>query len=225
MAGVFVQSDFYGQWLRDAASATYTSNQTLSSVVEFVKVDTSGGVVQIELPDSSGTDVEDTKKIWIIDEGSAGTNNITVIPNASDSTTIQGDSQYYLTVDDQIVIFELVDTQWLVIADSVAPILNLGAFSMHRNATTTVISVTNTYTDVLGTAVGSSLNSNFTFGTSPNDLTYIGRNDITVSLSVAFTMSKTNSSNKIFRIAAFKNGTEISGHNIGTNILKEMLEV
>ena len=38
-------------------------------------------------------------------------------------------------------------------------------------------------------------------------------------------MSKANSSDKVFRILGIKNGTEIEGVNISTNILKAMIEV
>jgi len=79
-----VQSDFYFRWAQDRIQATYTADQTLDSLIEYVGVDTTSNVVEIELPDSTGTDVVNGKTVWIIDQGNAATNNITVIPNGSD---------------------------------------------------------------------------------------------------------------------------------------------
>lgn len=112
-----VQSDFYFRWVQDRIQATYTADQELTSLIEYVGVDTTSNVVEIELPDSTGTDVLNGKKIWIIDQGNAATNNITVIPNSSDSTTIQLADEYVIAEDDQIVIFELVDDQWIKTTD------------------------------------------------------------------------------------------------------------
>ena len=52
-----VQSDFYYRWDGSRIAATYTSDQTLSATIEWVGVDTTSGEVEIELPDSSGSDV------------------------------------------------------------------------------------------------------------------------------------------------------------------------
>jgi len=115
-----VQSDFYFRWAQSRIQATYTADQELTSLIEYVGVDTTSNTVEIELPDSSGTDVINGKKIWIIDQGNAATNNITVIPNGSDSTTIQGVSEYGITQDEQVVVFELVDDQWIIKSDVTA---------------------------------------------------------------------------------------------------------
>jgi len=112
-----VQSDFYFRWAQDRIQATYTADQTLTSLIEYVGVDTTSNAVEIELPDSSGTDVLNGKKVWIIDQGDAATNNVTVIPHGSDSTTIQGADEYVINVDNQIIIFELVDDQWIIVTD------------------------------------------------------------------------------------------------------------
>lgn len=115
-----VQSDFYFRWAQDRIQATYTADQELDALIEYAGVDTTSNVIEIELPDSSGTDVINGKKIWIIDQGNAATNNITVIPNALDGTTIQGVSEYGITQDNQIIIFELVDDQWIITTDVTA---------------------------------------------------------------------------------------------------------
>lgn len=108
-----VQSDFYFRWAESRIQATYTADQTLDALIEYVGTDSTAGTVEIELPDTTGTDVINGKKIWIIDQGNAATNNITVIPNGSDTTTIQGATQYVIIEDSQIVIFELVNDQWI----------------------------------------------------------------------------------------------------------------
>lgn len=219
-----VQNDFYFRWAQDRIQDTFDANATLDSLIEFVGVDTASNVVEIELPDSTGTDVLNTKEIHIIDQGNAATNNITVIPNSADSTTIEGESSYVIQIDSAIISFKLIDGVWCKIIDT-DPTLNLGSFHMHENVTTTTISTVDTNTDIAGTATGSSLNSNFTFGTPPNTLTYTGIKDITVMLTCSASMSKTNSSDKIFRILGIQNGSEIEGANIATNILRAMIEV
>ncbi|MEE9510294.1 MAG: hypothetical protein V3V81_07350 [Candidatus Bathyarchaeia archaeon] len=219
-----VQNDFYFRWAQSRIQATYAADQTLDALIEFVGVDTTTVAVEIELPDSTGTDVLNTKEIFIIDQGFAGTNNITVIPNASDGTTIEGEASYVVQSDNAIISFKLIDAIWTKVIDT-HPTLNLGSFHMHDNAAVTTISTINTNTDIAGTATASSLNSNFTFGTSPNTLTYTGIKDIIVMLTATASMSKANSSDKIFRILGIKNGSEIEGANIATNILKAMIEV
>ncbi len=219
-----VQNDDYFGWAQSRIQATYTADQTLTPLIEFVGVDTVSDVVEIELPDSTGVDVLNTKEIYIIDQGNASTNNITIIPNALDSTTIEGEACYVVQTNNAIVSFKLIDGVWTKIIET-DPILNLGSFHMHDNATVTTISTINTNTDIAGTTTESSLNKNFTFATAPNTLTYTGIKDIIVMLIVTASMSKSNSSDKIFRILGIKNGSEIEGCNIATNILKPMIEV
>ena len=219
-----VQNDYYFRWAQNRIQATYIADQTLDSLIEFVGVDTASNIVEIELPDSSGADVLNTKEIYIIDSGNAAINNITVIPNASDSTTIEGEASYVIQVDNAIVSFKLINGIWTKIIET-NPVLNLGSFEMHGNAAETIITSANTNVDIAGTAIASSLNSNFVFNTNPNSLTYIGIKDIHVAISIAVSMSKANASDKIFRILALKNNAEITGLNIATNILKALLEV
>ena len=219
-----VQNDYYFRWAQNRIQATYAADQTLDSLIEFVGVDTTSNIVEIELPDSLGADVLNTKEIHIIDQGNASANNITVIPNALDSTTIEGESSYVVQADNAIVSFKLIEGVWTKIIET-NPVLNLGSFEMHGNNAETIITFANINVDITGTAIASSLNSNFVFNTNPNSLTYIGIKDIHVAISVAVSMSKANASDKIFRILVFKNNAEITGLNIATNILKALLEV
>lgn len=110
-----VQSDFYFRWAQSRIQATYTADQTLTSLIEYVGVDTASNTVEIELPDSSGADVVNGKIIWIIDQGNAGTNNIMVIPNGSDGTKIDGLSRIDITSDNEVVGFQLTDSTWVVL--------------------------------------------------------------------------------------------------------------
>ncbi len=219
-----VQNDFYFRWAQSRIQDTLDANAVLDSLIEFVGVDTTLNIVEIELPDSTGTDVINTKEIFIIDQGNAATNNITIVPNSSDSTTIEGEGSYVVQTDNAIVSFKLIDGVWCKILET-HPILNLGSFHMHDNALITTISIVNTNTDITGIATASSLNSNFTFATGPNALTYTGIKDIIVTLTITASMSKANSSDKVYRILGIKNGSEITGCNIATNILKPMIEV
>lgn len=219
-----VQNDYYFRWAQNRIQATYIADQALDSLIEFVGVDTTSNIVEIELPDSSSSNVLNTKEIYIIDQGNAATNNITIIPNASDGTTIEGEASYIVQTNNAIVSFKLIDGLWAKIIET-NPILNLGSFHMHGNAVITDIEFIDTNTDIAGTATASSLNSNFTFATNPNRLIYIGIKDIIGMLTITASMSKANASDKVFRILGIKNGSEIEGCNVATNILKAMIEV
>ena len=109
-----VQSDFYFRWAQSRIQATFTADQTISALIEYVGVDTTSNAVEIELPDSTSSDVINGKMIWIIDQGNAGTNNIMVIPNGSDGTTIDGLSRLDITSDNEVVAFQLTDSNWAV---------------------------------------------------------------------------------------------------------------
>ena len=134
-----VQSDFYFRWAQNRIQDTIDANAALDDKIEYVGVDTSLNTVQITLPDSSGSDVVNGKKIWIVDQGSAGTNAITVIPNASDGTTIAGEASFVINQDDAVVIFELVEEQWVVLANS-EPNISRGGYYVNENITATIIS-------------------------------------------------------------------------------------
>jgi hypothetical protein len=218
-----VQNDFYVRWAQSRIEATYTADRELSSLIEFVGVDTTSNTVEIEFPDSTGTDVLNTKEIYIIDQGNAATNNITLIPNALDSTTIEGKSSYVVAKNNAIISFKLIDGVWCKALDT-NPTLNLGSFHMHNNLVVTSINFVDVNSDISGTATASLLNSNFTFATAPNSLTYNGIKDITVQVHISASMSKANSSDKLYRILGILNGSEIVGCSIETNVLKATQE-
>lgn len=163
-----IQNDFYFKWAKDRIQATYSTNQTLNSLIEYVNVDTSTNTVQIELPDTSGSEIENSKKIHIIDQGTASTNNITIIPNIADGTTIEGESSLVVSNDNAIVILELVNNQWVIIRDTQPNAL--ASYNMVENTNVTIISGTSVATDINGTAIASSVIEGFTFSTSPNEI-------------------------------------------------------
>lgn len=121
-----------------------SSDTTLGNIFTDIRVDTASNVVEIELPDTSTRLPAIGYKIFITDTGNAQTNNITVIPNASDGTTIQGVLKYGITQDNQITIFELVDSQWVITTDVTAQLRR--DFVTANNQITTSSS---TFTDAL----------------------------------------------------------------------------
>lgn len=110
---VQITSSFVKDWYGTRADVSVASDVTLTATQEFVSVDTTAAR-EIELPDT--TSMESSKRIWIWDAtGTAETNNITVIPNASDGTTIDGDANYIIDRDDNVTILELVNDVWTVL--------------------------------------------------------------------------------------------------------------
>lgn len=207
-----VQNDFYFRWAQDRIQATYNVNTTLDSLIEYVGADNSLGPLQFELPDSSSDTVVNGKTIYIIDQGSAATNNITVIPNTLDNTTIELESSYIIDRNFAIVAFELVDDQWVVKFDSSKSPKNLGAFYANENVTATIISGIGIFTDInaIGTAFPD--NNNFTFATSPNTLTYIGVPDIVMNINVNLSLVRNSgSAHRLARAAVFIDNIEVVG--------------
>lgn len=221
-----VQTGFYQKWRDVDIKASYNVDTVLDTVIEYVEVDTISNTVQITLPDATSANIVNGKTIWIIDEGgNAATNNITIIPNPSDSTTIELESSLIIKRDNVISILELVEDQWVQQANTTKPELYLGAFSFHGNATTTVIASVSTYVDIAGTGVASSLNNNFDFATAPNTLTYTGDEDITVLVSGSFAIDKASAAERCFRIALFKNGSEVTEINMVSGLTINAVEL
>ena len=183
-----IQSDFYFRWAQDRIQATFTADQELDSLVEYVGVDTTSNTVEIELPDSTGNDVLNGKKILIIDQGNAATNNITIIPNASDTTTIEGDGSIIIDKDNDIIKFELVDNQWLVVAKARKDYV-VGLMVMTENTVPTVISVVDTYVDIEGTIVAGVGNERFTFD-GDDELTYVGIKPIKAAIDMSIFLKR-----------------------------------
>jgi len=117
-----IQSDFYKSWKGNLIDLAIAADTTLDKISEYISVDTSGGAVEVEFPEVDGS-FEDGKKIWIIDAGSAATNNITVIPNALDTTTIDGGTDSIIDMNDAVVIFELVENVWTIL-NSASPMFD-----------------------------------------------------------------------------------------------------
>lgn len=232
MVGIFVQSDykfkFYADRVNSPTSKTFSSTATMADTIEFAFLNSSGGGFPLTFPEVIDSlditeQVNTTRELIIIGDSNLASNNVTLLPNGT-GITMEGESSFVMRNNNQITKWELVDSQWVIIGNT-NPTLNLGSFHMHENATPTIISTINTNTDIAGTATASLLNSNFTFDTSPNTLTYTGIKDIIVELTISASMSKANASDKIFRILGILNGSEIIGANIATNILKAMIEV
>jgi len=112
---VKIQSDFYKTWKGSLIEKTLTGDDTLDSTEEIISVTTTSVAIDVTLPDTTSVG-DDTKKIWVYDNASnAATNNITVKANTSDSTTIDGLSEYVIGINDGIAIFELIGGNWTVI--------------------------------------------------------------------------------------------------------------
>lgn len=107
---VKIQSDAYVQWKDTLIKATKSSAATLTSAEEVITLDSSGGAFTLTLPDS--TSMETGKKIWMYDNGSASTNNITIVPNGSDSTDIDGATQYVIARNNESLVLELTNSTW-----------------------------------------------------------------------------------------------------------------
>jgi len=181
-----VQSDFYFRWAQDRIQETYTEDREIDLLIEYVGVDTTSNTVEIELPSSLAGNVLNGKKVWIIDQGNAGTNNVTTIPNIGDSTTIQGKTSFVLDKDGQTVAFELVDDQWLIFANTDRYVA-FGAMGFSDNATDTVIVEVDTYVDIDGTIAVGDL-ERFSFNT--NELEYTGDKTEEFRISVSFSVKK-----------------------------------
>ena len=166
-----IQSDFYAQWKGDIIKATITGPIVIKSLdsenIEIVELDSSGGAFTATLPDI--TLLETGKRIWVYDNGSASTNNITIIANTGDGSAIDDGDEYVVNQNNRVVKFELINDRWMVL-ESVVKQRVLGAFSFQENTIGTVISDPDTFTDIEGVGIVGELTSNFNFTTPPNVL-------------------------------------------------------
>jgi hypothetical protein len=103
-----IQSDEYQRYKGSLIEATKTTTATLSFTEEIITLDSSGGAFTLTLPDTSS--MSNGKRIWLYDNGSASTNNITIAPNGSD--TIEGGTSYIINRDNLAVIFEYLEGVW-----------------------------------------------------------------------------------------------------------------
>ena len=94
-----------------AVSATKTANYTVALATDYiVRVDSTGGIFTISLP--SGHTAGDTVTIKDV-TGSAGTNNVTIDPNAAE--LIDGLSTFVITVNYQAVTAVSDGTNWFIV--------------------------------------------------------------------------------------------------------------
>lgn len=116
-----VQSSFYEEWANERIKLSITSDVVLDNEKEIIGVDVTSNAVEITLPDATSSEITNGKKIRVYEDGGdAGVNNITVVSNPGDSTTIGGFLSYTISTDDGAVIFELLNNVWMVFVDSVA---------------------------------------------------------------------------------------------------------
>lgn len=95
---------------------TYTADQTLANIFTDIRVDTTSNPVTIELPDTSAASYQEGYSIDITDTGNASTNEISIIPNANDSTTINGGLiEYNITEDGGSVLLQKHGDTWEII--------------------------------------------------------------------------------------------------------------
>lgn len=206
-----MQNDFYQQYVGSTNTATYTANQVLTALIELAKTDTTSNVIQITLPNTSGSDILDSKEVYILDQGNAATNAVTVIPHGSDSTTIEGLTSYLIDVNNQGVVFKLMDGQWLIVADS-NRLTPVGSLGFAENTTDTSISTSDTYVDITGTAVSGEL---VRFTRSGSVLTYVGLNTIKVKVLASLSVENgTGGGKRDIRAAIVLNSTEKAAFSI-----------
>lgn len=160
-----IQSDFYADWKEDLITVTKNSNGILGFTEEIINTDSSLGSFILEMPDI--TNMKTGKSIWFYDNGFASTNPITI--KSGVGNTIQG-GDYIISVDNEVVKFELIDNIW-VVTNGLVDKSKIAGFYFNNNLTSTIILASNTYTDINGLAAPYAENSNFTFAASPNILT------------------------------------------------------
>jgi len=130
--------------------------------------------VEIELPDTTASFIPSGYTIFITDLGNAGTNNIIVIENTTALAKLNLDPSFVMDTDDQAIVIERINGQWLIIGNSGFP--PLASFQLKNNASVTTISAANTPVDIAGTATASSQNNLWQFTTGPNVLESLAGN-------------------------------------------------
>lgn len=127
-----------------------TTSTTLANIYNAVSVNTTSGAVTITLPNTLVYLLPDGFRINIKDSGNAATNNITIIPNGSDSTTINnGLVAYYITEDDGSVLLEKQGATWEII-------------NRVNQKSRGVVSSTSTLTEIYDILIGDTTGGTFT---------------------------------------------------------------
>jgi hypothetical protein len=138
---------------------TYTSAQTLDNIFTDIRVDTTSGAVEIELPDTSASTFNEGYAIDITDTGNATTNPVNIVPNALDSTTINnGLTRYSITEDNGSVILQKHGDTWEIInrfnQKSILPTLTATSTLTEIDDVIIGDSTSGIFTTTLPTAVG-----------------------------------------------------------------------
>lgn len=165
---------------------TVDSDTQLGTVFPFINVDTTNNPVELIMPDAAGVGILNTTIRGITDLGNAATNNITILPFATDGTQIDGLPSFTMDKNNQVVLFELIDGQWLEIGNT-DEYAAFGAMGYSDNATDTVIDFADTYVDIGGT-IGVGDLRRFIFST--NELEYTGWKTDEFRISVNFSLKK-----------------------------------
>lgn len=180
-----------------------TSDTLLDNIFTDIRVDTTGGTVALELPDTDSMEMPTGYDIFVTDLGSAGTNNITIIQNSSSLLPIDLKPSFVMDVDDQAIIITKVNGQWVITGNS-ADYIVIGLMAMISNATVTTINTAGVYEDIAGTIVGSAGNQRFDFAT--DTLTYTGVRDIESAIDISiFLKRETAAASRVMKFGLFVN--------------------
>lgn len=168
-----ILKDNYTVWKGTLIEATKSANFTLIATEEIILLDSVGasGAFTGELPDINLTDIKTNKKVWFYDNGNASTNNITITPNDSDDTTMQG-GDYVISGDGYAVEFELINNVWIASEGVIPP--SIGTMSFLDNTDVTTITDVGVYVDINATFTNGKLRN---FTRSGDTLTYVGDRD------------------------------------------------
>lgn len=182
-----------------------SSDTVLGSIFPFINVDTTNNPVEITLPEVDGFGITNGTIRSIRDEGgNAGTNNIEVIPNPNGfSTRTDGRPSFTMNTDDQVIIVELTDSQWLLLGNTGLP--PLGSFALKQNVSVTTIANPNEFTDIAGAATAPSQNNLFIFTSSPNVLESISANTYDAFIQVNGSLKRSvGASTRNYALALFE---------------------
>jgi len=198
-----LRSDFYFKWVKDRIQATFDAAETLNGIIEYVGVDTTLNPVPITFPDTTDVDLFPTKTLWIIDVGeNAGTNNITLLPNPLDTSTLNGQPSYTMRFNKGVTEWRLIDEVWTLTGRSPYPdkLQNVLVTDATFTITTQQIVVANP-----GLVSGSPADIDLTMPLSAD------RYDLTHNISNPVTIRNDYTSNT-FRVNILRAGSDLLNH-------------
>lgn len=205
-----VQSDFLWKWLGTRANAAedVTGAITLATKTELVNIDASGGSYPITLmpvadPFDASAAVATTRILMINGDANLSTNNITLVANGA-GVTIEGQSSFVLTNDNQQLVLRLQGSTWIIQVNS-DPLTVMGAMFMIGNTIPTVISNIGEYVDIEGTILAGAGNELFDFD-GDDTLTYTGVKPITIAPNVSlYTKRASAAASRVMKAAILLN--------------------